>query len=101
MVLKHIADANARNVSRSPESLRDALLRDTLARAADSDNDSLQTVLNNLLTYVEVVHPQNHSVGLMQCQSMQLKHEASDVEIMFSRWTLSYHDHAADVEFGR
>ena len=66
-VLKEITDANARLSPASPESLRDLLLRDTLPRAAENDHTTFQTVLNNLQTFVEVVHHQGYSVDLMTC----------------------------------
>ncbi|KAF7363482.1 hypothetical protein MSAN_01004100 [Mycena sanguinolenta] len=54
------------------ESLRDVLLRDTLPRAAESDNTTFQIVLNNLQTYVEVVHHQGYSADLMSFVGQQL-----------------------------
>ncbi|KAJ7111596.1 hypothetical protein C8R43DRAFT_935944 [Mycena crocata] len=66
LVLKEIADANARVSPAPAESLRDILLRDTLPRAAE--NDQFQTVLNNLQTYIEVVHHQGYGIDLIACK---------------------------------
>lgn len=51
------------------ESLRDALLRDTLSRTIEGDDEALQTVIDNVNTYVEVVHHMDYSTLLMQCES--------------------------------
>ncbi|KAL0581716.1 hypothetical protein V5O48_000298 [Marasmius crinis-equi] len=63
-VLKQVLDANAKE-NRGAESLREALLRDTLPRAVESDQTVFQAVLNNLEAYIEVVHHQNYSKELM------------------------------------
>ncbi|KAL0071388.1 hypothetical protein AAF712_001245 [Marasmius tenuissimus] len=63
-VLKQVLDANAKE-NRGTEGLREALLRDSLPRAVETDQDGFQNVLNNLQTYVEVVHHQNYSKELM------------------------------------
>jgi hypothetical protein len=68
LVLKEITDANARLSPTSAESLRDILLRDTLPRAAENDHITFQIVLNNLQTFVEVVHHQGYSSDHMACQ---------------------------------
>lgn len=51
------------------ENLRDALLRDTLTRAVEGDDEALQTVIDNVNTYVEAVHHTDYSLLLMQCKS--------------------------------
>ncbi|KAJ7109404.1 hypothetical protein C8R44DRAFT_286771 [Mycena epipterygia] len=71
-VLKEITDANARLVPAPAESLRDVLLRDTLSRAAENDHTAFQIVLNNLQTFVEVVHHQGYSSDLMTFVGQQL-----------------------------
>lgn len=48
------------------DTLGDALLRDTLTRAADNDLASFQHVLGNMNTFVEVVHHSGFSAELMQ-----------------------------------
>ncbi|KAK1236541.1 hypothetical protein PQX77_000234 [Marasmius sp. AFHP31] len=63
-VLKQVLDANAKE-NRGAEGLREALLRDSLPRAVETDQDGFQNVLNNIQTYVEVVHHQNYSKELM------------------------------------
>ena len=50
----------------SGDTLGDALLRDTLTRAADNDLASFQHVLGNMNTFVEVVHHSGFSAELMQ-----------------------------------
>ncbi|KAI0780831.1 hypothetical protein BD413DRAFT_500442 [Trametes elegans] len=67
-IVKHIAHPHVR-AERNPqfnESLRDALLRDTLTRAVEGDDDALQTVVHNVNTYVDVVHHTEYSPALMQ-----------------------------------
>lgn len=68
LVLKEITDANARLTPAPAESLRDILLRDTLPRAAENDHTTFQAVLNNVQTFVEVVHHQMYSPDLMACE---------------------------------
>ncbi|KAJ7632645.1 hypothetical protein FB45DRAFT_913016 [Roridomyces roridus] len=65
LVLKEIADANARLSPGPAESLRDVLLRDTLPRAIESDHTAFQVVMNNIQYYVEIVHHQGYSSDLM------------------------------------
>ena len=48
------------------DTLGDALLRDTLTRAADNDPASFQHVLGNMNTFIEVVHHSGFSAELMQ-----------------------------------
>ncbi|KAI1795782.1 hypothetical protein LXA43DRAFT_1163651 [Ganoderma leucocontextum] len=54
------------------ENLRDALLRDTLARVVEGDDEALQTVVDNVNTYVEVVHHTDYSLLLMQFVGISL-----------------------------
>ncbi|KAK7019346.1 hypothetical protein R3P38DRAFT_2978554 [Favolaschia claudopus] len=65
LVLKEITDSSARQTPSSAESLRDTLLRDTLPRAAENENTTFQIVMNNLHTYIEVIHHQGYSGDLM------------------------------------
>jgi hypothetical protein len=58
-------DVNAKLTPPLSESLRDALLRDSLSRAVDCDKDSFQVVLNNLQQYIAVVHHERYSKDLM------------------------------------
>ncbi|CDO71214.1 hypothetical protein BN946_scf184863.g9 [Trametes cinnabarina] len=67
-VIKHIAAANVK-AEHNPhplESLRDSLLRDTLTRIVEGDDESLQTVLDNVNTYIETVHHTDYTPSLMQ-----------------------------------
>ncbi|KAI9070388.1 hypothetical protein FKP32DRAFT_1586228 [Trametes sanguinea] len=67
-IIKHIAGAHVK-AERNPhlhESLRDALLRDTLPRVVDGDDESLQAVLDNVHTYIETVHHTDYTPALMQ-----------------------------------
>jgi hypothetical protein len=68
VVLKYITDANAKTISSSSESLRDAILRDSFSRAADNEASAFQIVLNNLNMYVDVVYYQGYSSDLLQCE---------------------------------
>jgi hypothetical protein len=65
LILKQITDTNP-----EAESMRDFLLRDTLARAAENDYASFQPVINNLQTYIEVVHHENYNTEAMRCNLM-------------------------------
>jgi hypothetical protein len=67
-VLKHIMDWNAKHSSTLQESIREAVLRDTLARAGENEIDTFQIVLNNLLTYVEVVYHTDYNADLIKCE---------------------------------
>jgi hypothetical protein len=66
VILKQITDSNP-----EAESMRDFLLRDTLARASENDYASFQPVINNLQTYIEVVHHENYSTEAMRCNLIQ------------------------------
>ncbi len=68
VVLRQVIDNNAKT-SPQPgiEPLRERLLRDTLPRAVDTNQADFQTMLNNLLTYVEVVYHQGYSAEMMMC----------------------------------
>ncbi|TBU65728.1 hypothetical protein BD310DRAFT_803111 [Dichomitus squalens] len=54
------------------ETLRDAILRDTLTRAVEGDDEALQIVIDNVNTYVEVVHHTDYSLSLMQFVGLSL-----------------------------
>ncbi|KAI0362213.1 hypothetical protein OH77DRAFT_1416438 [Trametes cingulata] len=67
-IIKHITGPQVK-AERNPhplENLRDALLRDTLTRAVEGDDDSLQVVLDNVNDYVEIVHHTEYTPTLMQ-----------------------------------
>lgn len=68
MVLKQIIDSHAKAASSPSDSLRERLLRDTLPRAAQTDQTVFQTVLNNLQTYVEVIYHQGYTADCMMCE---------------------------------
>jgi len=55
-VIKHLTDIHAKSMASSPESLRDALLRDAILNIADNESKVCQIMLNNINTYIEVVH---------------------------------------------
>jgi hypothetical protein len=50
----------------SAESLRDALLREAISNVVDNDSKICHIVLNNINTYIEVVHHQAYTADLMQ-----------------------------------
>jgi hypothetical protein len=54
--------------SGSSGSLREYLLRDVLSRAVDNDQTSLQVVLNNIQTYIEIIFHQDYSLDLLLCK---------------------------------
>lgn len=43
-------------------------MRDTLTRAVESDDEALQVIIDNVNTYVEVVHHTDYTLALMQCE---------------------------------
>lgn len=52
-------------------SLRDALLYDTLSRAPNNEGESYQLVLDNLNTFVEVVHHSAYTIDVVQCKCLR------------------------------
>lgn len=69
-IIKHVIGPHvkAEHNPNPMENLRDALLRDTLSRALEGEDESLQVVLDNVNTYVEIVHHTEYSPALMQCK---------------------------------
>ncbi|KDQ60796.1 hypothetical protein JAAARDRAFT_173016 [Jaapia argillacea MUCL 33604] len=65
VVIRNITQAIAK-CSPSEETLRDALLRDTFSRAQENDRQHFHIVVQNLYTFVEVVHHQHYSLELIQ-----------------------------------
>ena len=49
-----------------PINLKDILLRDTMVKSLDNDSESFQGVLDNVCTYVEVVHHAGYSPEMLQ-----------------------------------
>lgn len=66
-MVKQVTEANAKYTT-TPGSLRESLLRDTLSRALDSDHLVLQSLLNNIERFVEVVFHQGYSAELLLCK---------------------------------
>ncbi|KAH9856975.1 hypothetical protein C2E23DRAFT_892456 [Lenzites betulinus] len=67
-IIKHVIGPHVK-AERNPnplESLRDALLRDTLTRALEGEDEFLQAILDNVNSYVEMVHHTDYSPALMQ-----------------------------------
>ncbi|KAI0831397.1 hypothetical protein BC628DRAFT_1312212 [Trametes gibbosa] len=65
-IIKHVVSPHVK-AERNPnpfETLRDALLRDTLTRALEGEDEFLQAILDNVNTYVEIVHHTEYIVGL-------------------------------------
>ena len=62
-VLRNILERGV--VTAGGDPLGNALLRDTLTRAVDNDLASFQQVLDNLNTFIEVVHHSGFSAELM------------------------------------
>ncbi|KAJ3845083.1 hypothetical protein F5878DRAFT_655339 [Lentinula raphanica] len=63
VVIKQVMDANAKESG--SQYLRDAILYDTCKRASETDLQGFQDMLNNLQTFVEVVHHQDYSAETM------------------------------------
>lgn len=87
-VIKHVIGPQAK-AERNPhptETLRDALLRDTLSRALEGDDDSLQIVLDNVNTYVEIVHHTEYTPALMQCKRGDLFGQDRSTDVWCSCW---------------
>ena len=68
--MKHITGPHvfAERNQHPHETLRDALLWDTLSRTVEGDDESLQALVDNVNTYVEVVHHTDYTLPLMQCK---------------------------------
>ena len=64
IVLRNILERSVIPVTNG-DTLGNALLRDTLTRAVDNDLASFQQVLDNLNTFIEVVHHSGFSAELM------------------------------------
>ena len=93
-------DWNAKQSSTMQESLREAVLRDTLARAGENDSDTFQTVLNNLMTYVEVVYHNDYNADLIKCKL----HDCTTIPLLrlplVSRWHVPFIAGAASSGMG-
>lgn len=63
-VVKYIIETNIK--STSFDDLRDGLLQEAISSVADSDYKVCQITLDNINTYIEVVHHQGYSAELMQ-----------------------------------
>ncbi|KAF5365590.1 hypothetical protein D9758_003325 [Tetrapyrgos nigripes] len=74
LVLNQVLHANAKE--NPSNSLRDALLRDTLPRCVEVDQSAFQMTLNNLLSFIELVHHQNYTLELMTFVGQQLTYLA-------------------------
>ncbi|KIK57795.1 hypothetical protein GYMLUDRAFT_228917 [Collybiopsis luxurians FD-317 M1] len=81
VVLKQVLDASAKE--RGSQSLRNAILFDTLPRAAETDQNSFQVMLNNLQTFIEVVHHENYSSETMSFVGQHLTYLARRI----SEWS--------------
>ncbi|KZT67735.1 hypothetical protein DAEQUDRAFT_712938 [Daedalea quercina L-15889] len=51
---------------------KDVLLRDTMSKSLDNDPDSFQAVVDNICTYVEVVHHTGYSTEMLQAVGIWL-----------------------------
>lgn len=63
VVLKHVT---AKVTLGPSESLRDAFLRDAIQNVAEHEPKICQTMLNNINTYVEIVHHEHYTPDMMQ-----------------------------------
>ncbi|PCH38065.1 hypothetical protein WOLCODRAFT_136025 [Wolfiporia cocos MD-104 SS10] len=67
-IIRYITTPNAR-INRSPqmqESLKDVLLRDTLARSFTSEPEDIRQIVENVSAYIETVHHTGLSADMMQ-----------------------------------
>ncbi|KIY72162.1 hypothetical protein CYLTODRAFT_367962 [Cylindrobasidium torrendii FP15055 ss-10] len=71
LVLKQVLDGLTKTSAPGP-SLKELLLRDTLPRAAETDQGVFAIVLTNIQTFVEVVYHQGYSADLMSFAGQQL-----------------------------
>ncbi|KAI0079929.1 hypothetical protein K474DRAFT_1638767 [Panus rudis PR-1116 ss-1] len=77
LVLAFVTEPNKKAaLPASRMNIRDALLRDTLPRAVENDQDCYQTVIENLNTFVEVVYRAKYSTELMQFIGLYLTNVA-------------------------
>ncbi|KAK0459777.1 uncharacterized protein EV420DRAFT_1620288 [Desarmillaria tabescens] len=65
VILKQVADANAKASPKPISDLRESLLRDTLPRAVETDQAAFQALLKNLQSFIEVVYHQGYSLDLI------------------------------------
>ncbi|KAK0210802.1 hypothetical protein DFS33DRAFT_1251098 [Desarmillaria ectypa] len=76
VILKQVADANAKASPKPSSNLRESLLRDTLPRAVETDQAAFQALLKNLQSFIEVVYHQGYSLDLMSFVGQHLVHLA-------------------------
>ncbi|KAJ3559109.1 hypothetical protein NM688_g537 [Phlebia brevispora] len=83
-VLEFNAKSNATAVNQVP--LRETLLRDTLSRAAESEPETCQLLVENLSQYVEIVYHSHYSadlLGLVGSSLLGVARKASESPGMF------------------
>ncbi|EKM55576.1 uncharacterized protein PHACADRAFT_256290 [Phanerochaete carnosa HHB-10118-sp] len=68
--------------------LKDALLYDTLSRAPNNEGESYQTVLDNLGTFVEIVHHSAYTIDMLEFVGLSFTNIAHKV----SDWTVDTFD---------
>ncbi|KAF9533011.1 hypothetical protein CPB83DRAFT_806739 [Crepidotus variabilis] len=71
-VLKQVFAPSGSESNSSPNSICDQLIRDTLIRVIDIDAASMQTVLPNVCTFIDVVHSQGYTFETILFVGQQL-----------------------------
>ncbi|KAF8628329.1 hypothetical protein AX15_003874 [Amanita polypyramis BW_CC] len=66
VVLREIFDYSAKDNQNPGEDVKESLLCDVMAKMVDFDRPSFQAALHNLLTYLEVVHPERYGVNTVE-----------------------------------
>ncbi|KAF8163325.1 hypothetical protein B0H34DRAFT_805778 [Crassisporium funariophilum] len=74
VVLRQVMSVPAKDNRFVPDSLCDLLVRDTLARAVESDPASFPLVLQNICNFITIVHFQGYSSDLLTFTGQQLTH---------------------------
>lgn len=68
-VLKQVFVSENKDSNPSPDFVCEALLRDTFLRMADTEPSLLQTLLQNMRTFIEEVYRREYNVQLILCKS--------------------------------
>jgi hypothetical protein len=68
-VLKQVFVSENKDSNPSPDFICEMLLRDTFLRMADTEPSLLQTLLQNMRTFIEEVYQREYNVELILCKS--------------------------------
>ena len=90
-ILRQVMARSTRK-SQDDESLRDEVLRDTLGHIMNQAHESsLGKVMENVWSYVDLIHHQNYSADLLQCE-LPTVHNVPVADISTSHWEGSFNN---------